>query len=53
MKKLLCLAVCLSALACTACAENKSFGSRLYQEEPKKNDRPEATEVIEPVLEGK
>ena len=30
MKKLLCLAVCLSALAYTACAENKSFGSRLY-----------------------
>lgn len=30
MKKLLCLAVCLSALVCTACAENKSFGSRLY-----------------------
>lgn len=30
MKKLLCLAVCLSALACTACAKNKSFGSRLY-----------------------
>lgn len=30
MKKLLCLAVCLSTLVCTACAENKSFGSRLY-----------------------
>ena len=26
MKKLLCLVVCLSALACTACAENKLFG---------------------------
>lgn len=30
MKKLLCLTVCLSALACIACAENKSFGNRLY-----------------------
>ena len=30
MKKLLCLAVCLLVLICTACAENKSFGSRLY-----------------------
>ena len=30
MKKLLCLAVYLLVLICTACAENKSFGSRLY-----------------------
>lgn len=30
MKKLLCLAVYLLVLTCTACAENKSFGSRLY-----------------------
>lgn len=30
MKKFLCLAVCLSTLVCTVCAENKSFGSRLY-----------------------
>lgn len=30
MKKFLCMAVCLLALVCTACAENKSFGSRLY-----------------------